>query len=317
MRFPQTKLESRPGTSIVLALMLGFGLLSLASGCQSLQLSSATDKFQPSNQRNWIPEQAVLPRADIVGDTYHLRNIRNCNYVTNEDYVIEYFDRKIQLDQIQTVEFLVVPFDNLPRLAHTMLSFGLDDGTYLCLSVEVRKEIGEKYNPLLGLGRQFELMYVLADERDLIRVRTRHRDADVYVYPSVATPEQAQALFTDVTQRVNKLAVEPEFYHSIRNNCTTNLAAHVNEVSANKITYGWKVLLPGLSAKYAYDLGLLDRRVPFEELTRLALVNDLAGKHYDDPDFSKRIRSPQAKLQRYAELQSRFEQRYRDTPLQR
>ena len=110
-------------------------------------------------------------------------------------------------------------------------------------------------------------------------------------------------------QRVNKLSVEPEFYHSIKNNCTTNLAGHVNEVSPKKIIYGWRVLLPGLSAEYAYDLGLLDNRVPFEELTKIALVNDLALEHRNADDFSQKIRSRQTRIQRYADLDQRFQTR--------
>ena len=187
-----------------------------------------------------------------------------------------------------------------------MISFGLQDGTYLTVSIEVRKEKGERYNPVLGMGRQFELMYLVGDERDLIRLRTEHRDAEVYIYPSVATPEHAQALFLDVMGRANQLAVNPEFYHSIGNNCTTNLAKHVNEISSKKIKYGWRVLLPGLSAKYAYDLGLLDNRVPFDELTKIALVNDLALEHRDAADFSQKIRARHSREARYVELESRF-----------
>ena len=282
-------------------------ILTGLTGCQSLP-TDLSDKLNPSNDRNWIAEQSVLPTAEIEGTTYRLKNIRNCNYVTNDDYVVHHYDRTIDLSDVQTVDFVVVPF-KVRQLAHTMLSFGLKDGTYLCVSVEVRKEAGEKYNAMLGLGRQFELMYVMADEKDLIRVRTRHRDAEVYVYPSVAAPANAQELFADVVARMNKLSVDPEFYHSIKNNCTTNLAAHVNQVSSKKIKYGWKVLLPGFSAEYAYQLGLLDNSIPFEELTQLALVNDLAEQNYDAPDFSKKIRAKHERVQRYAELNDRLQGR--------
>lgn len=301
--------NSRNIAIVVVAVLLVF-----SGGCRTLPsgigngLGKLTNRITPSNDREWIAEQAVLPRAEINGREIHLRNIRNCNYLTNDDYVTNHYDRQIALEDVQTVDFIVVPFE-VKQLAHTMLSFGLSDGTYLCMSVEVRKEAGEKYSALSGLTRQFELMYVLADERDLIRVRTRHRDAEVYVYPSVASPEQSQALFVDVIERMNKLAVEPEFYHSIKNNCTTNLAGHVNEVSPKKIKYGWRVLLPGFSAKYAYDLGLLDNDIPFEELTKIALVNELADRHYDDVRFSQLIRQRHDRIDRFASLKRRFEER--------
>ncbi len=298
MNYPSLSTESccaRLITMVVLALcaLLGF------TGCQKLKVAGLQDRFTPSNDRDWRPEVATIPFAQLNGPQYSLKNIRNCRYVTEEDYVVDYYDRQILIDQIQSVDFIVVPFKNAPKLAHTMMSFGLDDGSYLAVSVEVRKERGEKFNPLLGTGRKFELIYVLSDERDVIRLRTKHRNSDVYVYPTVANPSQAQELFADVISRINKLAVEPEFYNSISNNCTTNLAGHVNEVSPDKINYGWKVLLPGLSAEYAYELGLLDNRIPFVDLTAVALVNDLAEANFEDPQFSQKIRSRRYQLDRY------------------
>ena len=274
-------------------------------GCSRLNINGLTDRFQASNERDWSPEMEQVPSASLEAGVVTLKNIRHNTYVSEDDFVVEYFDRKFNLSEIQSVDYIVVPF-KIKQIAHTMISFGLQDGTYLTVSIEVRKEKGERYNPVLGMGRQFELMYLVGDERDLIRLRTEHRDAEVYVYPSVATPEHAQALFLDVMERANQLAVDPEFYHSIGNNCTTNLAGHVNEISSKKIRYGWRVLLPGLSAKYAYDLGLLDNRIPFEELTKLALVNDLALEHRDAADFSQKIRARHSRVDRYAELDARF-----------
>jgi hypothetical protein len=265
--------------------------LLLLPGCQRWQFGNLSDVLQPSNRRDWQPLLATLPTAEFDGDQVRVRNIRNCRYVTANDYVLQYYDRVFAWDEVQSVDFVVVPFKQTPVLAHTMLSFGFADGTYLGVSVEVRNEKGEQYNLLGGIGRQFELTYVLADERDLIGLRTEHRDAEVYVFPSVATPEQARALLADILKRVNQLASDPEFYGAILNNCTTNLAAHVNNLSPDRIAYGWRVLLPGFSAKYAYDLGLIDNSIPFEDLTALAYVNDLVEKHFDDPNFSQLIRS--------------------------
>ena len=276
-----------------------------SAGCSRLNVNGLTDRFQASNERDWSPEMEQVPSATLEAGVVTLKNIRHNTYASEDDFVVEYFDRKFNLSEIQSVDYIVVPF-KIKQIAHTMISFGLQDGTYLTVSIEVRKEKGERYNPVLGMGRQFELMYLVGDERDLIRLRTEHRDAEVYVYPSVATPEHAQALFLDVMERANQLAVDPEFYHSIGNNCTTNLAGHVNEISSKKIRYGWRVLLPGLSAKYAYDLGLLDNRIPFEELTKLALVNDLALEHRDAADFSQKIRARHSRVDRYAELDARF-----------
>lgn len=279
-----------------------------SAGCRALFTDGISDRILPSNQRDWAPEFAVLPHADISDESVAVHNIRRCNYLSNDDYVVDYYDRTIPLSEIRSVDFVVVPFQNTPLLAHTMLSFELDNGQYLGVSVEIRKERGEKYSPLLGISNQFELIYVVADESDLIRVRTRHRDADVYVYPTVASREQAQTLFVDVMRRVNKLAAEPEFYHTIRNNCTTNLAAHINHLAPERIPYGWQVLLPGFSDKYAYQLGLLDNSIPFETLKAAAYVNDLAEVYYDDPDFSAKIRGKRGQLARLKQHQFQREQ---------
>ena len=137
------------------------------------------------------------------------------------------------------------------------------------VSVEIRKERGEAFNPMKGLLRQYELMYVVADERELILRRVLFDLCDVYVYRTPAKPEQARALFCDVMRRVNKLADRPEFYDTLTNNCTTNIRNHINRLEPDEVPYDYRVLLPGYSDRLAYDLGLLATDRSFEE-TRCA-----------------------------------------------
>ena len=280
---------------------LGLCFLLLATSCSPLQKkNSLRDRFVASNQRDWSPQFRALPKAVIVGDQVTIYNIRNNVYLTENDFLVQHYDRLFKLSDIQTVEFIVVPFQGMESIAHTMLSFGLVDGTYIVVSVEVRTEKGESYTTALGMSREFELTYVVADERDLIRLRTRHRKAEVYIYPSSATPEKAQALFVDMMQRANTLSEKPEFYDTIRNNCTNNLVRHVNHVFPDRVPMSWKILLSGHSDRYAYDIGLIDQRIPFDELKQLALINDLAETHYDAPDFSQKIRSRLLRLDEIA-----------------
>lgn len=273
-----------------------------AAGCQSFTTTSLKDRLIASNQREWSPEFRTLPFAEIQEDSITLRNIRNSEYVTEKDYLLRYYDRSFALSDINGVDFIMVPFQGLETIAHTMLSFELADGSYIAVSVEVRTEKGESYSTSMGMSNQFEITYVVADERDLIRLRTRHRDADVFVYPSTATPEAAQKLFVDIMQRVNKLHDKPEFYDTLTNNCTTNLVRHINRVFPSRIPFAWPVLLSGHSDKYAYQLGLLDKSYPFEKLKAAAYVNDLAEKNYDDPNFSQIIRSRRAALERVGKI---------------
>lgn len=266
-------------------------LVVAVCGCRPLEVNDLNDRLQPSNFRDWTKQFSELPFANISPDgLVELRNIRNNAYLTENDFIANYYDRRFAITDIQSVDFIVVPFKGMEFMAHTMISFVLKDRTYICVSAEIRTEKGESYSPLLGMSRQYEITYVVADERDVIRLRTRHRDADVYIYPTVATPEQSQALFLDVMQRVNQLAQQPEFYDTIRNNCTTNIVNHVNQLRQQQIVYDWRVLLPGFSDEYAYELGLLDQSVPFDQLKQSAWINDLADRYYDDPQFSRKIR---------------------------
>jgi hypothetical protein len=139
--------------------------------------------------------------------------------------------------------------------------------------------------------RQFELTYVVADERDVVLLRTAHRKVDVYLYRSTATPAQAQALLKDMLARANGLAKQPEFYDTITNNCTTNIVDHINRLAAGRAPADVRVMLPGLADQYAYDLGLIDRTLPFAETKRRARINDLADRYQNAPDFSQKIRS--------------------------
>lgn len=264
--------------------------VALCAGCRSVPENGVTEVAKPSNYRNWKPYLSKLATAEVDGDDITVHNVRNCIYITSDDYIVNHFEKQFKVSDIQTVDFIVVPFKSMPTLAHTMLSFGLQDGQHLGVSVETRLEEGEKYAPLAGAMRQFELIYVVADERDLIRLRTHHRGDDVYVYPTRATPEQAQSLFLDMMARTNKLAREPEFYDTLTNNCTTNIFEHINRLFPGRVPYNYAILFPGLADRYAYNLGLIDTQLSFEETRRLAKVNDLAERYYDSPAFSQQIR---------------------------
>jgi hypothetical protein len=246
--------------------------------------------WKPSNDRNWSPELAELARADVHGNRIAVHNIRNCCWRTLDDFTVEYYDKTFDLDRLRSVDFIVVPFNEAPGLGHTMLSFGFDGDDYLAVSVEIRKERGEKFNAVKGFFRQYEIIYVMADERDVIERRVNCDLSDVYLYRSTATPKQARTLFLDVIRRVNKLYREPEFYDSLTNNCTTNIRSHINHLKPDRVPYDYRVLLPGYSDQLAYDLGLIERHGSYEQTRLRARVNYQAYVHRDDPAFSAAIR---------------------------
>ena len=301
--------QSEPAQRLVCVWVCVLTCVFLVSqvGCQPIQSShgagigALVNKLSPSNDRDWKPNMAVLPWAESNGSLITVRNVRNSQYTSADHYLVDHYDRTFDLSSIETADYIVCPFNGADALAHTMISFGLSDDSHIVVSAEVRKEKGEKYSAVLGLGRKFELMYVVADEKDVIGARTKHRDTDVYVFPTVATPYQAQALFVDVMERVNQLAVKPEFYNTVTNNCTTNLQNHVNRLANNKVKYNWKVLLPSHSARYAYDLGLMDNSISFEDLQALSWVNDLSNAHIESADYSDKIRQRRPQIRRLAE----------------
>jgi hypothetical protein len=247
-------------------------------------------KKQPSHDRLWRPDLAVLPFAEIEHDRVLLKNIRDCEYRTSDDYDVRHFDRQVMLDDVRTIDFIVVPFVNAPLIAHTMLSFGLANGEQIVFSVEARLEQGEDYALMAGTNNDYELMWVVGTERDLIRLRTEVRKVDVYLYRTRATPEQVQKVFLAAVARVNQIARQPEFYDLVSNNCTTNIVDLVNQLRPGAVPEDIRVLLPGHSDRLAYDLGLLAAQGPFDQIKAASKVNLVAQLYADAPNFSQAIR---------------------------
>jgi len=243
-----------------------------------------------SNERDWSPDQAVLARAELDGDRITVRNVRNFRYRSEHDYAPHYETRTYDLSKLDSMWFVVERFGEKPGIAHTLLSFGFGD-EYVAISVEIRKERGESYSPWMGLLRQYELMYVVADERDVIGLRTNHRRDTVYLYPVSAPVEAMRRTFVEMLQRANQLAEAPEFYNTLTSTCTTNIVRHVNTVAPGQIPLSYKVVLPAYSDSLAYDLGLIPTDRPFEAVQAAHRIDALARKHGLGADFSRAVRA--------------------------
>jgi hypothetical protein len=246
---------------------------------------------EPSNDREWQPEVALLPYATIDGDRVTVHNVRNFDYRTETDFTPAYYDRSFDLRRLDRVDLIAVYWMG-PAIAHLFVSFGFG-GDHLAISVEVRKERGEAYSSLAGFFRNYELIYVVADERDVIRLRTNYRKTppeDVYLFRAVAPIENGRRLFLDYMRDVNELRERPRFYNTLTTNCTTMILAHTM-VNPGHLPYSWKILLSGYAPEYAYEMGRLDQSLPFAELKRRAHVNAAAQAADQAPDFSRRIRA--------------------------
>ena len=244
----------------------------------------------PSNDRNWQPDVAVLPYSTVQGDAITVHNIRNCDYRTETDYTVRYYDKTFELSKLRSFDLFLSDW-GLKTIVHTLVSFGFEDGSFLCISIETRKEVGEEYSNLKGFFRQYELTYVVGDERDLIRLRTNYRKGEtVYLYRLIgSSTEVARQIFLDYLRCINGLKAQPEWYNALTGNCTTEIRGHTRPY-AGKVSWDWRILANGYIDEMAYEVGVLDRSLPFEVLKPKSIINAKAVAADQDPAFSKRIR---------------------------
>jgi hypothetical protein len=244
----------------------------------------------PANDKEWSVDQRILPFAEFNGDLVTIHNIRNFAYSSTTSYTQHYYDKTFDLRKIKSIDYIVEPFSGYKGAAHTFLSFGFEGDEYVAISVEIRKEKEESFSAVKGLFRQYELMYVVADERDVVKLRTNYRKDDVYMYPAKIAQEKMREIFLDMLTRANKLREKPEFYNTIANNCTTNIVSHVNRIKAGRIPFHISMIFPKHSDRFAYELGLIDTTLPFDEAQKKFHINERAMKYANDPKFSVRIR---------------------------
>jgi Domain of unknown function (DUF4105) len=243
----------------------------------------------PSHDRNWRPEVAVMPRAVIEGDRVRITGVRNFEYRSRNDFTVRYETREVQLSHLTAVDFYVSYWSE-GLVAHTFVSFIFDNVPPLSISIETRPEVGEGFNPIASLFKQFELIYVVGEERDLVGVRTNYRHEAVYLYRLNASAGDAQRLLLIYLARINELADRPEFYHLLTNSCTINIIRYAN-AAGREGRFDIRHLLNGLIDSYLYYSGRVDTTLSYEELRQRSLINEAAQAANGAPDFSQRIRA--------------------------
>ena len=244
--------------------------------------------ISPSHDRAWRPEVAVMPRAYIDGDHVRITGVRNFDYVSRNDFTVRYEEREVLVSHLTGIDFYVSYWSE-GLVGHTFVSFMFDNAPPLSISIETRPEVGEGFDPLASLFKQFELIYVVGDERDLVGVRTNHRGETTYLYRLNASGEDARRLLRVYLKRINELADRPEFYHLLSNSCTINIVRYAN--AAGRVgRFDIRHLFNGLVDSYLYHSGRVDTTLPFDELRRRSLINAAAQAADGSPDFSQRIR---------------------------
>ncbi len=244
--------------------------------------------LEPSNDRDWQTDVARLPTATIRGDQVTIANVRNFHYRTETDFSERWEERTFDLSKLRGVD-LFLSYWGSPWIAHTILSWEFEDGPPLAVSIETRKENQESYSAVRGFFRQFELYYVVADERDLVRLRTNYRGEQVFLYHLDVSPETRRAVLIDYLEEINRLAEKPRWYNAATHNCTTTIRHHIQHVAANN-PWDWRILVNGRIDELGYERGTVDTSLPFPELRRRSAISEKAKRADRDPDFSQRIR---------------------------
>jgi hypothetical protein len=242
----------------------------------------------PRNDRDWIADVKELPAAIIEGDRVTIANVRNFDYRSETDYTPHWETRTYDLAQIEGLD-LFLSYWGSPWIAHTIMSWEFADGRHLAISIETRKEQGESYSAVRGFFRQYELYYVVADERDLARLRTNYRGEDVYLYRLAVSPARAKALLLAYLGQVNQLKQQPVWYNAFTHNCTTSIRLNVQHIGIQN-PWNWRILANGYIDELLYWRHTISRELPFAEIRERSNITARAKAADADPAFSARIR---------------------------
>ena len=247
-------------------------------------------QIKPSHDRNWIPSVARLPSATIEDNQVHIANIRNFDYHTENDFTVRYYDRTYVLNTLKSVDYILSYWDGNKAVAHTILSFGFEHGDYLAVSVETRLEKDEVQSGLGGLFKQYELIYVLADENDVLRLRTNFRKEDVYLYPTTLDKKTVRKLFDIVINSVNQIAEQPKFYNTVTENCLTSLTSKFRKQINPDAGFDYRRFANGFSDELLFDNGTIDSTLSFKEIKRSHYINQYVSGNESGIDYSRKIR---------------------------
>jgi hypothetical protein len=267
----------RPIGRTVIALAVVFGVWALWWGTVT-----------PRNDREWQRDVARTPRVEIDGDRLTVHDFRNFDYRSETDFAERWETRNFDLTRLSGLD-LFMSYWGSPSIAHTIMSWDFEDGQHLAISIETRKEKGEEYSPIAGFFKQYELYYVVADERDVIRLRTNYRHEEVHLYPLRTPVERARKILLDYVASINRLADRAAFYNAATANCTTTITKHVRSIGL-RFPWDTRIIVNGRLDELLYEQGVIDTRRPFVEVHQASRIDTRAVAADQDPEFSARIR---------------------------
>lgn len=259
--------------------------LIISKNCNLIPMKEQKEQRQ---QRNWRPEHSRLPELKIKNNIAAIKNIRNCIFHSRHEADIHYFNREFDLEKLERLDLVYEPFGKNKYFAHTFLSFGFSDGRQLALSIEARRGYRVEFSALKGLLNYFELIYIFADEQEILSYRVRHLKDRLYLLPLDFKPAEIKKIFLHIGHKANCLKDEPHFYHSIKTNCTNQLIRHINGALNQNLPLSWHSVFTGKITNYLRRNRLIKINEPF----RLEdfCINQKVEKFLHDQDFSRKIR---------------------------
>jgi hypothetical protein len=246
-----------------------------------------SSSISATNDKNWAADVAHGITGTINGDRLSIRNLRDFTWRTEADFTEHWEERTYDLSKVQSLDLFLVYWMG-PSIAHTIMSFGFEDGRYLDFSIEVRRAQNDQYSAVAGFFKTHELIYIGADERDLMTLR-KARHEQIQLYRLWTPPERARALLVEYIKKANELAAHPRFYNTLTTNCTTTIFNMMRAVTSS-IPFDWRIILTGHLPSYLYEHGAVDTRIPLEELRRRADVTSRVDAGLSEVEFSSRLR---------------------------
>lgn len=277
------------GIGVIVALWQGrAGLAFLSFAVAFGILSIWWQRIAPTNDRQWADDVAKITSGALDGNRVTLRNVRNFDWRSNEDYTQRWETRVYDLERLNSVDMIISYWDGW-AIAHMLISFGFDDGQHVAFSVEVRRQKNLTYSEIGGFFKRDGLSIIAADERDVIRVRTNIRREDDYLYRIRMPLSAMRSLFLGYIEQADALLDTPRFYNTITVNCTT-LVYHMMKRIVGYLPWSYRLLLTGYLPAYVYRVGGLDQRFTLEELRAMGRITDRARQSDRSDTFSRDIR---------------------------